>query len=71
MVQGPGSSGEEQAPSEEESRLDTVSEHYQEKVMSDTEWLVTLFQPDSSTREVSCLHGASICGVAERLFGVA
>lgn len=70
VVQGLGSRGEEQAPSKEESRLDAVSEHYQEKVMSDSERLVTLFQPDSSAREVSCLDGASVCGVAERLLGV-
>lgn len=69
-VQGPGSRGKEKASSEEDSRLDTVSERYPEKVMSDSEWLVTLFQPHSSTQEVSCLHGASICGVAKRLFGV-
>lgn len=41
-VQGPGSRGEEQAPSEEESRLDMQSEHYQEKAMSDSEWVVSL-----------------------------
>lgn len=43
MVQGPGSRRDEQAPSEEESRLDTISESYQDKVISGSEWLVTLF----------------------------